>query len=195
MNNTEAGWYPDPSGDDSFLRYWDGGAWTDQTLPTRTQSASAAKTADTDEHTPAATTTTATYEQAYTQQQSQPQQPQVQAAQSQQPQQPYAQPQQPPATTTNIFIQTDTPICYQGAIYPMTNTDRTLRLLAFIWNVLMIVCTCFAIIPLAWIIPMTVRSWGIYKGTKPNTVAFGVCNILFTGMISGILLLCSNKDQ
>ena len=28
-----AGWYPDPAGDTTKIRYWDGKAWTDQTQP------------------------------------------------------------------------------------------------------------------------------------------------------------------
>lgn len=197
MSNTEPGWYPDPSGDDSFLRYWDGSAWTDQTLPTRTQRTANVGTAPQSATCDASQPQTV-YEQAYTQTSAQPQtassQPQ-QPFSSPQAQQAYAQPQQPQVTTTNIYIQTNDKAYYQGAIYPMTSTDRTLRLLAFIWNVFMLACTCLAIVPLAWMIPMTVHSWGIYKGTKPNTVGFGVCNVLFTGMVSGILLLCSNKDQ
>ena len=53
----------------------------------------------------------------------------------------------------------------------------------------------FAIIPLAWMIPMTVHSWGIYKGTKDNTVCFGVCTLLFVSLVGGILLLCSKKER
>jgi len=30
---TPAGWYPDPAGDTSLIRYWDGHAWTAQTQP------------------------------------------------------------------------------------------------------------------------------------------------------------------
>jgi len=30
MSETPAGWYPDPSGDASKIRYWDGAQWTDQ---------------------------------------------------------------------------------------------------------------------------------------------------------------------
>ncbi|MCL1846454.1 MAG: DUF2510 domain-containing protein [Coriobacteriia bacterium] len=30
---TPAGWYPDPAGDTSLVRYWDGQAWTAQTQP------------------------------------------------------------------------------------------------------------------------------------------------------------------
>ncbi len=96
----------------------------------------------------------------------------------------YAQPVAPPPPT---------------ALYPMTDTDRNLRLVAFIFCILGLVECCWLIIPLAWMIPMSVISWGIYKGTKANTVAFGVCTILFMsfpcGLIAGILLLCSNKDR
>ena len=51
------------------------------------------------------------------------------------------------------------------------------------------------LVPLAWGIPMTVRSWGVYKGKKPNTVALGVCTLLFLNMVSGILLLVAQKDK
>jgi hypothetical protein len=30
-NQIQAGWYPDPAGDATTIRYWDGTAWTDQT--------------------------------------------------------------------------------------------------------------------------------------------------------------------
>ena len=82
-----------------------------------------------------------------------------------------------------------------AALYPMTDTDRTLRLVAFIFVILSLVGSCWLIIPLAWMIPMAVISWGIYKGTKANTVAFGVCTLIFCSLVAGILLLCSNKDR
>ena len=82
-----------------------------------------------------------------------------------------------------------------GAIYPMTESDRTLRLINFILCVISCVCFGWTIIPLAWMIPMTVISWGIYKGKKRNTVAFGVCTLIFVDLIGGILLLCSHKDE
>lgn len=40
---------------------------------------------------------------------------------------------------------------------------------------------------------MTVMSWGIYKGTRANAVAFGVRNLLFVNTIGGGLLI-SNKE-
>ena len=67
--------------------------------------------------------------------------------------------------------------------------------MAFIFCILSLVGSCWLIIPLAWMIPMSVISWGIYKGTKANTVAFGVCTLIFCSLVAGILLLCSNKDR
>ena len=82
-----------------------------------------------------------------------------------------------------------------AALYPMTDTDRNLRFVAFIFCILSLVGSCWLIIPLAWMIPMSVISWGIYKGTKANTVAFDVCTLIFCSLVAGILLLCSNKDR
>lgn len=65
----------------------------------------------------------------------------------------------------------------------MTNGDRNLRLAAFILNIISMVALGWTLLPLAWMIPMTVMSWGIYKGTRANTVAFGVCNLLFVNTI------------
>lgn len=79
-------------------------------------------------------------------------------------------------------------------VEPMSSTDQTLRLINFILCVISCVASCWFIVPLAWMVPMTVHSWGIYKGTKANTVAFGVCTLIFTNLIGGILLLVSKKD-
>lgn len=62
-------------------------------------------------------------------------------------------------------------------------------------NIVTTVAVGWAIIPLAWMIPMTVISYGIYKGTKKNTTTFGVCTLLFVNIVSGILLLVSKKDD
>lgn len=67
----------------------------------------------------------------------------------------------------------------------MTNGDRNLRLAAFILNIISMVALGWTLLPLAWMIPMTVMSWGIYKGTRANTVAFGVCNLLFVIPLEG----------
>ncbi len=63
-------------------------------------------------------------------------------------------------------------------------------------KILMII-SCVAIgwtlIPLAWLIPMTIKiSHRETSGEKLST-GFKVCVLLFGNMISGILLLCDNE--
>lgn len=118
--------------------------------------------------------------------------------QPQKPQQPYQSQQAPgqpnpygPAAQVNVTFET--PVAQDG--YFVSDGDRTLRLIAFIFMLLSLVGTCWLILPLAWMIPMTVISWKIYKGQKPNTTAFGVCTLLFVSLVAGILLLISTKDR
>ena len=65
---------------------------------------------------------------------------------------------------------------------------------AFILCVVSAVVSAPAIFPLAWMIPMTIHAYKIYKGEKPNTTAFGVCTLLFVNLIGGILMLVSDKE-
>lgn len=191
MSNPQAGWYADPQGDPTRLRYWNGVQWTDDYMAAQNAVPVGAQQAPVQ---PEA--------QPYSQQTAQPmgQQPGAQAFTAQ------AQPQyqtQPsfqqgvsgnPQSVTYVNVQQPTMVPGQPVCYPVSETDRTLRLIAFIWDILCLVSVCWLLIPLAWMIPMTVHTYGIYKGTKPNTTGFGVCTLLFLGVISGILLLCSKKD-
>ena len=78
-----------------------------------------------------------------------------------------------------------------------------LALAAFILDIISCVAIGFSavfvwywyLVALCWMIPMTVMSYQIYKGDRPNSVAFGVCTLLFLDVISGILLLCAPKDE
>ena len=145
-----------------------------------------------------------TAQQAYDPYQAQAQQPYgvgqaYDPYQAQAQQQPYQQPyqatyEQPQPAYQQVYAQPAAPAA-PAALYPMTDTDRNLRLVAFIFCILSLVGSCWLIIPLAWMIPMSVISWGIYKGTKANTVAFDVCTLIFCSLVAGILLLCSNKDR
>lgn len=172
----EAGWYPDPMGDVTKLRYWNGAAWTDDYAPAQTPAGAA----------PAGGTQPA---QAATGTASTAADPNAQATAAAQPAA-TAAPTPQPTVTVNV----QQPAAATPVTYSMTDTDRTLRLIAFILNLLTAIGCCWLIIPLAWQVPMTVRSYGIYKGTKPNTVAMGVCTLIFVNIISGVLLLCSKKD-
>ncbi|MGN0261904.1 MAG: zinc-ribbon domain-containing protein [Eggerthellaceae bacterium] len=100
-----------------------------------------------------------------------------------------------PTYSQPTYVQPTYQEATAGALYPMTDTDRTLRLISFIFCIVCLIACGWAIIPLAWMIPMSVRAWGIYKGTKPNTVGFDICMLIFFSLVSGILLLCSHKDN
>lgn len=132
MSTSPAGWYPDPSGNTSKLRYWDGFQWTDFYQDTAAS----------------------------------------------------------PVSGTGAV-----PVNMPGVPYPRNSSDQTLCLIAFIFNLLSCVGFGLLIIPLAWMIPMTVVSWGIYKGTRPNTAAFGVCTLIFVNMVAGICLLVADKND
>lgn len=142
MSESRAGWYPDPSGDQSKLRYWDGTQWTDNYAdsPTGAQASSCTVPA-----------------------------------------------------SEEIVYQAQT-VDNSQAIYGMTSQDSTLRLIAFVFCLISTVTAGWMLIPLAWMVPMTVCAWGIYKGTRPNTTAFGVCTLIFVSLVGGILLLVSKKD-
>lgn len=190
--SARAGWYPDPSGDATKLRFWDGNQWTNDFMdaaavpPSNTQ---AGVQSQVDQGLQLSSPANQQAGQAGYQQSYQTgYQQSYQAGQTyQQPQQNYQQPNYSTPYTT---------------AYTLSNTDTTLRLIAFIFCVLTL-CSVVAsgiasfgllLIPLAWVIPMTVVCWKIYKGERPNTVAFGVCMLLFVNLISGILLLCSSKE-
>lgn len=145
MSSHQAGWYPDPSGDASRLRYWNGTQWTNDYSPAG------------------------------------------------------GVPQSPPPTyygDPSGGNAAPAPTYYtQPAAAPVDSNKQTMRLIAFIFNIIATVAIGWTILPLAWMIPMSVMSWGIYKGTRKNSVAFGVCTLLFMGVVSGILLLVSGEDQ
>lgn len=91
------------------------------------------------------------------------------------------------------------PVTPPAPIAPASNvasdSDKTHHLIAFIFSLLSTIGVGWMLVPLAWMIPMTVISWGIYKGTRKNTTAFGVCMLIFTSLVAGIFLLISKRDD
>ena len=73
--------------------------------------------------------------------------------------------------------------------------DSTLMTVALVFNI--IACVIFAsfIIPLAWMIPMTVSLNDKIKNNEPISVGFKVCNLIFVSLISGILLLVGDENE
>ena len=69
------------------------------------------------------------------------------------------------------------------------NEGSTLKTLALVFMIIATVISGFAIIPLCWCIPMTVRYYRYTKGEGTLSTAFKVCTLLFVSLISGILML------
>ena len=183
MTNPQPGWYPDPAGDTGKLRYWDGVQWTENYAePAPAADASSASAADAAGD-PVSASGAATAPVQVTP-------PMPSGGSSYGWSSPAFGPQAAPSGTGPYGTAPA-----GGAGTQADSMDQTLRLIAFVFAVLCTVSVCWAIIPLAWMIPMTVHCWGIYKGTKPNTVAFGVCTLIFLSLVGGILLLVSKKDQ
>ncbi len=84
-----------------------------------------------------------------------------------------------------------------GETYVMRHSDTwdTLYLIAFILSLISTVFLGLLLIPLAWMIPMTVHLWGIYKGKKAPSTAFSVCTLLFLNLVAGILMLVADSKE
>ena len=201
MADAQPGWYPDPAGDPvhpTQLRWWDGSQWTDNYAPAPAATASQpaaqpiSQTDQTGQTNPFDAGQSANAQSDYAQ---------ADYSQPSYAQQPYAQPN--PAAGGYGNPQPYAPNYGSGpaygiptpAGYYMSESDRNLRLAAFVLNVLSTIGACWLIIPLAWMIPMTVHSWRLYQGERRNTTGFAVCDLIFCSVIAGILLLISQRDN
>ena len=70
-----------------------------------------------------------------------------------------------------------------------------LSTVAFIFMILSCVFEGIFIIPLCWLIPMTVHYHNVTKNGGDVGVGFKVCTLLFANLISGILMLCDTKKD
>ena len=195
MTSPIAGWYADPAGDASKLRYWDGTKWTDSCMDAAAATAAPQGEPATTQSQPGPAYDAAYQQPAATPPTGIPVTPQPGAAT--QPGAPGSVPNagQPTYTQTSVYVNYADPAYADAPLYYVSQQDSTLRLIAFILALISTVTAGWAIIPLAWMIPMTVMTWGVYKGKRPNTVAFGVCSLIFLNVVGGILLLVSTKDE
>ncbi len=73
-----------------------------------------------------------------------------------------------------------------------SDSSATLKTIAKVFMIIGCVFMGFAIIPLAWTLPMTLSYCDkIKRGEKVGT-GFKVCTLLFVSVIAGILMLCDN---
>ena len=72
------------------------------------------------------------------------------------------------------------------------DNDGTMKLLVKIFMVLSCVLGAFAIIPLAWCIPMTVITFKKLNAGEKLSTGFKVCSLIFVSLVAGIIMLCSD---
>ena len=70
--------------------------------------------------------------------------------------------------------------------------DDTMSIIVKIFMVIGCISMGWALIPLAWCIPMTVSVFKSLDEGRPISTGMKVCTLLFVNTIAGICMLCSN---
>lgn len=67
--------------------------------------------------------------------------------------------------------------------------------IAFVFMILSCICWGFIIIPLFWMIPMTIHYYNnCIKLKRPTTMFFKVCTLLFCNIISGLIMIFGEQN-
>ncbi len=77
-------------------------------------------------------------------------------------------------------------------VQPKTE-PTTLATVAFVFMIISTVLSGLLLIPLAWMLPMTLIFKKKIDAGLPVGVGFKVCTLLFVSTIAGILMLCDDK--
>lgn len=70
--------------------------------------------------------------------------------------------------------------------------DDTLLQIAFIFMIITTVISGLLILPLCWMLPMTLALNRCIKEHRKPSIAFSVCTIIFANIVSGILMLVAS---
>ena len=81
--------------------------------------------------------------------------------------------------------------CSADAPAKATDNDNTMKLLVKIFMIIGCVSIGWALIPLAWCIPMTVSTFKKLDADEKLSTGFKVCSLIFVNLIAGIIMLCS----
>ena len=68
-----------------------------------------------------------------------------------------------------------------------------MKKIAFIFSLIATISEAIILIPLIWMIPMTIKMYKASKGEAELSLGFKVCTLIFNNLNSGILLLV-DKD-
>lgn len=76
-----------------------------------------------------------------------------------------------------------------------SESQDTLDTVIKVFMVICTICRGFALIPLAWCIPMTISVFNSINNKKPIGIGMKICTLLFVGLVPGILLLCRKEND
>ena len=72
--------------------------------------------------------------------------------------------------------------------------DETLATVIKVFMILGCISLGWALIPLAWCIPMTVSAFKKLESGEPIGTGFKICTLLFVNPVAGICMLCMNDS-
>ena len=81
--------------------------------------------------------------------------------------------------------------CSSDAQAKATDNDNNMRLLVKIFIIIGCFSIGWALIPLAWCIPMPVSTFKKLDAGEKLSTGFKVCSLIFVNLIAGIIMLCS----
>lgn len=84
-----------------------------------------------------------------------------------------------------------------NAVVPTNASSEpsTLATIAKVFMIITTVCSGFFIIPLCWMLPMTLSYCKKIKNGEKISIGFGICVLLFVSLVSGICILVDNNND
>lgn len=85
--------------------------------------------------------------------------------------------------------------CSLGATKAAAGGDNeTLKTIIKVFMIIGCVTVGWAIIPLAWCIPMTLSVFRSLKEGRPISMAMKICCLIFVNVVAGVCMLCMKDD-
>lgn len=82
----------------------------------------------------------------------------------------------------------------RGTALQKSSKNETLSTVIKVFLIIGCIAQGWAIIPLAWCIPMTVSIFNKLKRGEPISMGLKICTLLFVSIVSGICMLCMDDD-
>ena len=86
-------------------------------------------------------------------------------------------------------VEPDKPVIVQSV------EDDTINTIIKVFLILGCISQGWALIPLAWCIPITVSIFHAMRDKHPVGIGLKICTLIFVNMVAGICLLCVNDNK